>query len=96
MTYEHRSKLRKEAGRFLRFSYLVDSIHLSCLAGLYSGQVSAFISRLEEYQLGESVKLRQTIEEGKDEVERERMFILQLICNFKEIPQRLICQCEEK
>jgi len=47
MTYEHRSRLRKETGRFLRFSYLVDSLHLTCLAGLYSSQVSAFITRLE-------------------------------------------------
>jgi hypothetical protein len=62
MTYEHRSRLRKEAGRFLRFSYLVDSLHLSCLAGLYAGQVAAFISRLEEAQLGESVRLRAAIE----------------------------------
>jgi hypothetical protein len=62
MSYEHRSKLRKEAGRFLRFSYLVDSLHLSCLAGIYSTQVSDFIKKLEEYQLGEEVKLRATIE----------------------------------
>ena len=46
MSYEHRSKLRKEAGRFIRFSYLVDSLHLSSLAGLYSNQVNSFIARL--------------------------------------------------
>ena len=46
MSYEHRSKLRKEAGRFLRFSYLVDSLHLSCLAGIYSTQISDFIKKL--------------------------------------------------
>lgn len=47
MSYEHRSKLRKETGKFLRFSYLVDNLHLSCLADLYSTQVNAFIARLE-------------------------------------------------
>ena len=62
MSYEHRSKLRKETGKFLRFSYLVDNLHLSCLAELYSTQVNAFISRLEELQLEEPVKLRATIE----------------------------------
>jgi len=92
MTYEHRSRLRKEAGRFLRFSYFVDSLHLNCLTGLYNSQVSAFISRLEELQLNEQVKQRATLEEGKDEAEREKMLVLQLACSFKEVPEKLISE----
>lgn len=74
----------------MRFSYLVDNLHLTCLTGLYSTQVQAFISRLEELQIGEPVRLRATIEEGKDELTSERMFSLQLLCNFKEVPDQLI------
>jgi hypothetical protein len=92
MSYEHRSKLRKETGKFLRFSYLIDSLHLSCLAELYSTQVHAFISRLEELQLHEPVRMRSTIEETKDELTNERMFALQLTSNFKEVPDRLITE----
>ena len=95
MSYEHRSKLRKETGKFLRFSYLVDSLHLSCLADLYSTQVDSFISRLEELQMEEPVRLRTTVEETKDELNNsERMFALQLTSNFKEVPERLISTIE--
>ena len=94
MTYEHRSRLRKEAGRFLRFSYLVDSLHLSCLAGLYAGQVAGFIAKLEEAQLTEGVRLRASIEDGKEDADREKMFVLQLACSFKEVPSRLVSEGE--
>lgn len=95
MSYEHRSKLRKETGKFLRFSYLVDNIHLSSLTELYTSQVQAFISHLEELQLNDPVRLRATIEEGKDELNSERMFALQLTCSFEEVPARLISEVAE-
>jgi len=48
MTYGHRSSLRKECSRFLRFAYLVDFLALESLAGIYTNSVTAMIERLEE------------------------------------------------
>lgn len=48
MTYGHRSSLRKECSRFLRFAYLVDFLSLESLANIYVGSVSEMIRRLEE------------------------------------------------
>jgi hypothetical protein len=39
MSYEHRSQLRKLTGRFVRFSYLVDIIHLNGLANIFKTQL---------------------------------------------------------
>ena len=39
MTYGHRSSLRKECSRFLRFAYLVDFLSLQSLANIYLGSV---------------------------------------------------------
>lgn len=46
MTYGHRSSLRKECSRFLRFAYLVDFISLESLAGIYKNSIEEMISRL--------------------------------------------------
>lgn len=35
MSYENRSKLRKLAGKFIRFSYLIDLIHTTGLATFF-------------------------------------------------------------
>lgn len=48
MTYGHRSSLRKECSRFLRFAYLVDFLTLESLANIYTHSVVEMISRLEE------------------------------------------------
>ena len=47
MTYGHRSSLRKECSRFLRFAYLVDFLSLESLANIYTGSVSDMIERLK-------------------------------------------------
>lgn len=47
MTYGHRSSLRKECSRFLRFAYLVDFISLEALANIYKNSVEDMISRLQ-------------------------------------------------
>jgi dynein heavy chain len=46
MTYGHRSSLRKECSRFLRFAYLVDFLSLESLANIYIGSVKDLIDRL--------------------------------------------------
>jgi hypothetical protein len=48
MTYGHRSSLRKECSRFLRFAYLVDFLSLEALANIYTGSVRAMINRISE------------------------------------------------
>jgi hypothetical protein len=48
MTYGHRSSLRKECSRFLRFAYLVDFLSLEALANIYTGSVSQMISRVKD------------------------------------------------
>lgn len=47
MTYGHRSSLRKECSRFLRFAYLVDFLSLEALANIYTGSVHDMIERLK-------------------------------------------------
>lgn len=47
MTYGHRSSLRKECSRFLRFAYLVDFLSLESLSNIYTGSVSDMIYRLK-------------------------------------------------
>ena len=51
MTYGHRSSLRKECSRFLRFAYLVDFLSLESLANIYIGSVAEMIRRLEELDM---------------------------------------------
>jgi dynein heavy chain len=48
MTYGHRSSLRKECSRFLRFAYLVDFLSLEALANIYTGSVHEMVKRLKE------------------------------------------------
>jgi len=48
MTYGHRSSLRKECSRFLRFAYLVDFLTLESLAAIYCSSVKEMIARLHE------------------------------------------------
>jgi len=48
MTYGHRSNLRKECSRFLRFAYLVDFLALESLTSIYIDTVKEFIERLQQ------------------------------------------------
>lgn len=48
MTYGHRSTLRKECSRFLRFAYLVDFLALESLTGIYMGSVKDLLGKLIE------------------------------------------------
>jgi dynein heavy chain len=48
MTYGHRSSLRKECSRFLRFAYLIDFLSLEALSNIYIGSVHGMIERLRE------------------------------------------------
>jgi dynein heavy chain, axonemal len=47
MTYGHRSNLRKECSRFLRYAYLVDFLALESLTIIYIDTVKEFFDRLE-------------------------------------------------
>jgi hypothetical protein len=51
MTYGHRSSLRKECSRFLRFAYLVDFISLEALANIYKNSVEELIARLQSLDI---------------------------------------------
>jgi len=48
MTYGHRSSLRKECSRFLRYAYIIDFLSLEALANIYTGSVADLIRRLED------------------------------------------------
>jgi len=57
MTYGHRSSLRKECSRFLRFAYLVDFISLEALANIYKNSVEELISRLASLDIHANERL---------------------------------------
>ena len=46
MTYGHRSQLRKECIKFLRFAYLVDFLSMEALAKIYTNSVDEMIKRM--------------------------------------------------
>lgn len=48
MTYGHRSNLRKECSRFLRFAYLVDFLALESLTAIYLDTVKDFLEKLQD------------------------------------------------
>jgi len=52
MTYGHRSSLRKECSRFLRFAFLVDFLSYEALANIYLGSVRDMIERLKTLDEG--------------------------------------------
>lgn len=56
MTYGHRSSLRKECSRFLRFAFLVDFLSYEALANIYLGSVKDMINRLQELDEGCNMK----------------------------------------
>lgn len=48
MTYAHRSSLRKECMKFLRFAYLADALSLEALSTIYIQSVNDMITRIRE------------------------------------------------
>lgn len=52
MTYGHRSSLRKEFSRFLRFAYLIDFLSLEALTRIYTGSVGDMVERLARLDEG--------------------------------------------
>jgi hypothetical protein len=57
MSYENRSKLRKMAGSFVRFSYLVDMIHTAGLANFYQSQLLSFVEKLSDLQYNNKIEV---------------------------------------
>jgi hypothetical protein len=57
MTYGHRSSLRKECERFLKFAYLVDFISLEALSNIYKNSVEELIARLYSLDVHANEKL---------------------------------------
>lgn len=47
MTYAHRSSLRRECTRFLRFAYLADFLSLEALSTIYIRSVKEMIRRIQ-------------------------------------------------
>lgn len=48
MTYAHRSSLRKECARFLKFAYLADFLSMEALSTIYTESVTDMINRIRE------------------------------------------------
>lgn len=46
MTYGHRSTLRKECSRFLRFAYLIDFVAMEALSEIYLGSLRDLLQKL--------------------------------------------------
>lgn len=67
MTYGHRSSLRKECSRFLRFAYLVDFLSLEALSNIYTGSVHDMINRLKT--LNDDCKMDEVMNKDYDDQE---------------------------
>jgi len=65
MTYGHRSSLRKECSRFLRFAYLVDFLSMEALANIYTGSVRSMIERVKE--LDDTVNMEEVMNKDYSE-----------------------------
>jgi dynein heavy chain len=65
MTYGHRSSLRKECARFLRFAWLADFLSLDALSKIYLGSVQKMIDRLDD--LNESIDMEKIMSVEFDE-----------------------------
>lgn len=48
MTYGHRSQLRKECIKFLRYAYLVDFLSMEALAKIYTNSVNEMLEKLRK------------------------------------------------
>jgi len=96
MTYGHRSSLRKECSRFLRFAYLVDFLSLEALANIYTGSVSDMIDRLKD--LDEACNMEEVMnadyddsgQATKDRRSDPLFFVDVQLCDEVDIPQEEI------
>ena len=88
MTYGHRSSLRKECSRFLRYAYLIDFLSLESLSAIYTGSVAELIRRLGE--LDEFCDMEKVMSMDFDEATRqpapptrgrEPLFYVQVLLN---------------
>ena len=99
MTYGHRSNLRKECSKFLRFAYLADFLSLESLSNIYKNSVQDMIERLEE--LDSSVNMDDIMKMDFDEQNqqghaqhrgKEPMFYVgTTLSDHKPIPDKEIC-----
>lgn len=102
MTYGHRSSLRKECSRFLRFAYLVDFLSLEALANIYTGSVHEMIKRLREldsYCSIDTIMAMEIDEASRQHAPpsrgREPLFYVTIQLNDKQsIPEREIQKVE--
>ena len=94
MTYAHRSSLRKECSRFLRFAYLVDFLSQEALSQIYIGSLEKMIDRvllLDETADMESIMTMvfdESNQAGQAPRGSEPMFLQQVTLNdSKELPE---------
>ena len=57
MTYGHRSNLRKECSRFLRFAYLVDFLAMESLSNIYIDSVKEVIEKIQKLDTADNQNL---------------------------------------
>ena len=82
MSFEHRSHLRKECSRFLRFSYLADFFVLESLYRIYISTCEEFVERITDL-----VKLFDMQEVKTKRIKNNNpLFILDLVMNPIKIP----------
>ena len=94
MTYGHRSSLRKECSRFLRFAYLIDFLSLEALANIYIGSVQEMINRLKS--LDEECDIEQVLktdfsdatQTGANRGFEPLFYVESKLCDDVEIPER--------
>jgi dynein heavy chain len=94
MTYGHRSSLRKECSRFLRFAYLIDFLSLESLSNVYTGSVQELITRLSN--LNECCEMETIMSMNIDDANRqptgpvrgnEPLFYIEVkLCDKNKIP----------
>ena len=89
MTYGHRSNLRKECSRFLRFAYLVDFLAMESLCSIYIDSVKEIIHKLK--RLDESNNSALTEHDMYQHRGIEPMFKVAIILDHEqEIPEEEI------
>ena len=90
MSFEHRSHLRKECSRFLRFSYLADFFVLESLYRIYISTCEEFVERISDlvnFFDAQEVKTKRLKNNNP-------MFILELVMNCTKIPKSEIVQVD--
>ena len=101
MTYAHRSSLRKECSRFLRFAYLVDFLSLESLSQIYILSLEAMIERIQDLDSIADMEMIMTMQfdadNGAGQAPRgaEPLFYTNVtLDDHKELPESEIVQLE--